>query len=268
MGKMAFGWDDKITCIQSVGVKGQDNEPLCLAYKTSKLFVVAGVYMKDEGYVLGDPAHKDRFYPWPDADQVKKWQSAELLPDPLPEYSIPAIEYAFAYSLWIVIAVMIAWGVAKNALTKRRQARDAAIPVSHGPPILETEGDKFIAQQVTTMLQPGERLEHQALAMRDAEETSHVYFAALTTQRLILISSKRKFRGLVFENQGVQEVQRSDIANVTESSYELTFTLTSGGQFLLVVPGDKGFSNQHTFVRDVPRLLAAVKTVGPVVQVA
>ena len=70
MGKLMFGWDDKITCIQGVGVKGQDNEPLCLAYKTSKLFVGAGVYLKDEGYVLGDPAQQDRFYPWPEASHV------------------------------------------------------------------------------------------------------------------------------------------------------------------------------------------------------
>ncbi|MDP1822469.1 MAG: hypothetical protein Q8L48_04485 [Archangium sp.] len=269
MGKLMFGWDDKIACIQSVGVKGQDDEPLCLAYKTSKLFVGAGVYLKDEGYVLGDPAQKDRFYPWPEQAQVKAWQAEGLLPDPLPGYSIPALEYAFAYSLWLVILVMVAWALGQRALTKRRQARDALIPVSRGPPQVVTEGDKFINQTVTAMLQPGEQVQHQALALRSAEELSHVYFVALTSQRLILISSKRKFRGYVFENAGVEEVPRAQIADVTENAYELTFTLTTGGQFMIVVPRRlKEFSNQQEFVRDVPRLLAAVKAVGPVVQVA
>jgi hypothetical protein len=268
MGKLMFGWDDKISCIQPVELKGQDNEPLCLAYKTSKLFVGAGVYLKDEGYVLGDPAQHDRFYPWPEAGQLKKWQSAGLLPDPLPGYSIPAIEYAFAYSLWIIIVGMVAWAMAQRALTKRRQARDALIPVSLGPPKVVTDGDRFITQTVTAMLQPGETLQHQAWALRSAEEVSHAWFVALTSQRLILISSKRKFRGLVLENQGVEEIPRAMITNVTENAYELTFTLTSGGQFLMVVPkSEKDFSNQRAFVRDLPRLLAAVKAAGPAMQV-
>ena len=268
MGKLMFGWDDKIECIQSVGVKGQDNEPLCLAYKTSKLFVGAGVYLKDEGYVLGDPAQRGRFYPWPEAEQVKTWQTAGLLPDPLPGYSIPAIEYAFAYSLWLIILTMVGWALLQRMLTKRRQTRDALIPISYGPPKVVTEGDTFITQTVTPMLQPGEQLQHQALALRDVQELSHVYFAALTSQRLILISSKRKFRGYVFANEGVEELPRACIANVTENAYELTFTLTTGGQFPLVVPKrEKEFSNQRAFVRDVPRLLASVKSVGPAVQV-
>ncbi len=269
MGKLMFGWDDKITCIAPVGVKGENDEPLCLAYRTSKLFVGAGVYLKDEGYVLGDPGKKDLYYPWPDEAQVTKWQSAELLPDPLPAYSIPLVEYAFAYSLWIIIAAMVAWAVAKSALSKRRQQRDALIPVHFGPPTVVTEGDRFISETVKAMLQPHEQLQHQAFALRDAEETSHIYFVALTSQRLILISSKRKFRGLVFENQGVEEVPRAQIADVKESSYELTFTLTTGGQFNLVVPAsEKDFSNQKAFVRDVPRLLGAARAIGPVVQVA
>lgn len=268
MGLM-FGWDDKIECIQSVGVKGQDNEALCLAYKTRKLFVGGGVYLKDEGYVLGDPAQHDRYYPWPEQAQVERWQSAGLLPDPLPPYSIPAIEYGVAYSLWIIIAVMAAWAVVRRVLTKWRQARDAIVPISYGPPKVETEGDKFIAQTVAPMLAPGERVQHQALAVRTGDESPHVYFVALTSHRLILISSTRKFRGYVFENHGAKEFARNQIANVTESSYELIITLTGGDRILITVPqGEKAFSNQREFVRDVPRMLAAVKSLGPAVQVA
>lgn len=268
MGLM-FGWDDKIECIQSVGVTGQADEPLCLAYKTSKLFVGAGVYLKDEGYVLADPAKHGTYYPWPDQAQVKGWQSAGFLPDPLPGYSIPAVEYGIGYSLWIVVAVVALWAVTRRVLTRWRHARDAVVPISHGPPKEETEGDKFIAQTVGAMLAPGERLQHQALAVRTGDESPHVYFAALTSHRLILISSTRKFRGYVFENQGAKEFTRAQIANVTESSYELVITLTSGDRILITVPsGEKDFSNQRAFVRDVPRMLAAVKSLGPVVQVA
>ena len=132
-----------------------------------------------------------------------------------------------------------------------------------------TDGDRFISQTVTAML-PAGRDDCSTRPGRCAarRRVSHAYFAALTSQRLILISSKRKFRGLLLENQGVEEVPRAMIANVTENAYELTFTLTSGGQFLLVVPkSEKDFSNQRTFVRDVPRMLAAVKATGPAMQV-
>lgn len=269
MGKLMFGWDDTISCIEPVGVKGANDEPLCLAYRTSKLFVGAGVYLKDEGYVLGDPAKKDTYYPWPDEPQLAQWQSAGLIPQPLPAYSIPLAQYAFAYSLWIIVACMVAWALVKSALTKRRQQRDALIAVSFGPPTVVTQGDRFISETVKAMLKPHEQLQHQAFALRDVQERSHIYFAALTSQRLILITSKRKFRGLVFENQGVEEIPRADIADVKESSYELTFTLTTGGQFQLVVPAsEKDFSNQKAFVRDLPRLLSVTRTVGPVVQVA
>ena len=268
MGLM-FGWDDKIECIQSVGVTGQNNEALCLAYKTSKLFVGAGVYLKDEGYVLAEPAQRGLYYPWPDVAQVKGWQSAGVLPDPLPGYSIPAVEYAVGYSLWIVVAAVAIWAVTRRVLTRWRQARDAVVPISHGPPMEETEGDKFIAQTVGAMLSPGERLQHQALAVRTGDQGPHVYFAALTSHRLILISSTRKFRGFVFENQAVKDFARAQITNVTENAYELIITLAGGDRILITVPqGEKAFSNQRAFVRDVPRMLAAVKTLGPVVQVA
>lgn len=268
MGLM-FGWDEKIECLQSVGVVGHDNEALCLAYKTSKLFLGAGIYLKDEGYVLGDPAQPTHFYPWPDQAQVTGWQTAGLIPDPLPAYSIPAVEYAVAYSLWIIVAVMAAWAVTRRVLTRWRQARDAVVPISHGPPKEETEGDKFIAQTVGAMLSPGERLQHQALAVRTGDESPHVYFAALTSHRLILISSTRKFRGFVFENQAVKDFARAQITNVTENAYELIITLTGGDRLLITVPqGERAFSNQRAFVRDAPRMLAAVKSLGPVVQVA
>lgn len=268
MGLMV-GWNDKIECIQSVGVLGQNNEALCLAYKTSTLFVGLGVYLKDEGYVLRDPAQSTRYYPWPDQAQVEGWQSAGLLPDPLPAYSIPAVEYAVAYSLWMIVGAVAIWAVVRRVLTRWRHARDAVLPISYGPPKEETEGDKFIAQRVAAMMSPGERLQHQALAVRTSNESPHVYFAALTSHRLILISSTRKFRGFVFENQGAKEFPRTQIANVTENSYELIITLVGGDRLLLTVPpSEKAFSNQRAFVRDVPRMLAAVKELGPVVQVA
>ncbi|HEY0882002.1 MAG TPA: hypothetical protein VGD87_10755, partial [Archangium sp.] len=199
MGKLMFGWDDKITCIEPVGTTGPDGEELCLAFKTSKLFVGAGVYLRDDGYVLGVTGDKHSYFPWPEEKVVKEWQEEGVLPTPLPGYSIPAIEYAFGYSLWIIIAVMAAWAVLQKVRTKRRQARDALIPVSFGPPVVETEGDRFIDAELKKLLKEGETVQHQALCMRDPDETIGVLFVGLTNLRLIFITGKRKFRGYEFQ---------------------------------------------------------------------
>ena len=43
-------------------------------------------------------------------------QDEGLLPNPLPEYSIPAVEYVFGYSLWIVIGFAVACAAVREGL--------------------------------------------------------------------------------------------------------------------------------------------------------
>lgn len=214
------------------------------------------MWVKDDGYVLRVENDAHVYYPWPDAD-------------PLPPYSISIGDYLFGYSLWLVIAFEIAFALVKRALTKRRHARDALIPVTLGPPKIETDGDRFIKQAMSSLLEPDEVVQHQAFAMRSPDEQVHVWFAALTNRRLVLITSQRHFFKPVLENQGVEAVARTDITNVTESSYELTFTLVvvGGGFFMFVPPKDKNFSNQREFIRDVPRILGPARDVTGGVQV-
>lgn len=265
MGGMAFGWDETIDCIQDVELKGAEDEPLCVAHKTSKLFVIAGVYVRDDGYVLRKRDDLHSYYPWPDAQQVATWQGSGSLPTPLPSYSVSVADYLFGYSLWLIILGSLVVAGLKRVATRRRQARDAAIPVSLGPPQLNTDADRFIAQTVQPMLTQGERLQHQAWALTEPGAVTHCYYVALTSQRLILFDSKPGAFKPVLEVTGQQEVPRADITEVKESSYELTFTLTEGRSFSFVVPSsEKHFSNQKAFVRDVPRLLSPQRMPGGV----
>ncbi len=268
MGGLAFGWDESIDCIQSISLTSEKQEPLCLAHKTKKLFVGAGVWVKDDGYVLRLEHDAHVYYPWPAAETVKEWQSNQLVPDPLPPYSISVADYVFGYSLWLIILCGVAFSLVRRALTKRRHARDALIPVSLGPPKLETDGDRFIKQAMSSLLEPDEVVQHQALALRSPDEQVHVWFVVLTNRRLVLITSQRHFFKPVLENQGVEAVLRTDITNVTESNWELTFTLTGGNDFFMFVPPkDKAFSNQREFIRDVPRILGPAREVTGGVQV-
>lgn len=251
-----FGWDETIECIEPIGVKGANDEPLCLAHKHGKLFVVAGVWVRDDGYVLGNPANSKEFYHWPEAAQLSEWQSAGLIPKQLPGYSISAIDYAFGYSLWIIIAGLVALALVKRQLTKRRQARDAMIPVTYGPPEIVTDGDRWIHDTVAPMLASGEQVQHQAIATPDADNTAHVLFIALTTKQLIIIHSKRKLFKVLFEAQKVEQIVREQITNAREMNYEITLSFSNGNTWSFFVPvGEKGFSNQRLFVRDVPRIL-------------
>ena len=263
MGKLMFGWDEQIECIQPIGVKGHDGEALCLAYKTSKLFVGAGVYLRDDGYVLGVVSKHGSFYPLPDGAKVKAWQAEGMLPDPLPGYSVPFIEYAFGYSLWIVLAGVVAWALVQRALTKRRHASYATTPVSLGPPQLETDGDRFITSTASAMMHPGEQLQQQAWAPQSPENLSHCYYVALTSERLLLFHAKRGAFKPVLETTGVEEIPRAAILGASELSHEITLRL-SGGVLVLAIPqSQKHFTNQQVFVRDVPRLLAAARIVAP-----
>ncbi|MEW5741516.1 MAG: hypothetical protein AB1938_21530 [Myxococcota bacterium] len=262
MGKVLFGKDEKIECIQPIDLKGADGEDLCLAYKTSKYFVFAGVYMKDDGYVLGVPKVKGTYYPLPEATELQGFQARGLVPSPLPGYSIPIPEYLFGYSLWLVIALVAGFGWLKSARTKRRKARDAAIPVSLGPPTIATDGDRFISDTVRPLLRPGEQVQHQAYGVRDRPDDAITaarnvgLFAVLTNQRVLFVQTKVGAFKPVLENHGVTEVERSSIVNAVEDDYLIVLTLNDGtARTIFVGPQQKHFSNQQAFIRDIPRLL-------------
>jgi hypothetical protein len=128
MGKLLFGEQEKVTCITDVTLKGADNEALCLAHKTTTYFVGAGLYLKDDGYVLGIKGKADSsYYNMPTERELKEFQEAGSLPTPLPSYNIGALEYVLGYSLWIALAVTAMWYGGKRLLRSRSRV-SATLP--------------------------------------------------------------------------------------------------------------------------------------------
>lgn len=123
MGRLIFGKRDNIQMIQDVSLSGPEGEDLYLGYKTSGYFVGAGIYLSDDGYVLGIHGREDMYFPMPSHERVVELQDAGVLPDPLPGYSVSAGEYAFGYSLWIIIL-----GIIGYELLKKRFRRKKTIP--------------------------------------------------------------------------------------------------------------------------------------------
>jgi len=111
MGHLSFGRQEEVRCIRDVDIHGADGEALCLAYKTTTFHFGAGVYLRDDGYVLKVRA-QDRYYPLDD-EAIRAHQSEAALPTPLPAYEIPFADYV--------------WGVSAS-----------------GGPSLSTKGDRFI----------------------------------------------------------------------------------------------------------------------------
>src|SRR5262245_49353943 len=121
--KVMFGRDETVHYLQDVKLTGPNQEALYVGYLTAIQFFLAGVYVEDEGYVLGVKGDSKKFFPMPTGEDLKGYQQRGLLPDPLPPYSLGFLDYVFGYSLWIAIAVVVLWSVFD---WKRKKAREAA----------------------------------------------------------------------------------------------------------------------------------------------
>ena len=109
-----FGKSERIQKITDVDIKGANGEDLYLAHKTTSLYIFMGVYMTDDGYVLGVKGSINTYYDL-DEEQIKKFQASGALPTPLPPYKIEFTEWLWGYALWILLAVLaIIWFFPKN----------------------------------------------------------------------------------------------------------------------------------------------------------
>jgi len=261
MGHLRFGKDETVTCIVDVDVTVGAHQPACLAYKFSTYWVGAGVYLKDDGYVLRTRTDGNSYYELPPGAAER---TLEGLPHPFPAYSIPVGHYLGGYSLWLVLIVMIAWWAGVRWMRKRKQAafvaRQAATPVRRGPPRLDTRGDRFVYETVKGLLAPGESIQHQAYATSwdysGEQEGMGAYFLALTSQRLFVVTTRRAGLGIVYESESVEATERSEIVDAQVAHGHVLFVSTSDGlQRGYCIKPAKDLSNQEAFLLDVSRLL-------------
>lgn len=118
--RMKFGKDQQIHRLQSVKLKGSQNEALYLGYMTTTQWFGAGLYIEDNGYVLGVVGNDKKFYRLPKGERLAGFQQRGLLPNPLPKYQLGFFDYLFGYSLWLALAVLAIWG-GVSVLRRRRE---------------------------------------------------------------------------------------------------------------------------------------------------
>lgn len=89
-----------------------------LVSHTTTLFILAGVNITDHGYAI-QVGGTDGYWEL-NPDLTKALQEANVLPNPLPKYSIPIIDLLFGYSLWILIAGFALFYGAKALFFKKK----------------------------------------------------------------------------------------------------------------------------------------------------
>lgn len=124
-GALRFGIDETLHHLQDVKLEGPKGEKLFLGHKSAIRFFVAGVYIRDDGYVLGIVGGEKGYYPMPEGAELARLQQLGLLPKPLPEYTLGVIDYAIGYSLWLVIAIIVLWIFLGSVFRRRKRTAGA-----------------------------------------------------------------------------------------------------------------------------------------------
>lgn len=103
-----FGTVEHISQLEDVGLTTPGGDALYLGHKTSTLYFIGGIYVRDDGYVLGLRANPKHYVDMPPPDLLANFQKQGQLPDPLPAYHLGIADYLAGYSLWIVVVPLIA----------------------------------------------------------------------------------------------------------------------------------------------------------------
>lgn len=262
MGYM-FGKEEKLHCIADVKLVGPQQEPLCIAYKTTMYAVLAPAYFRDDGYVLAVKRAGNEYYPIPQGADLTALQASGELPNPLPPYQIPTFDYVFGYILWSALAIGIGATVLGDRLKAKRHASlQSKLPPSTAAPELRTKTDQWLHQEIAKLLQGPEMIQHQAYGF-DREASSTVgaamvkaIYVVLTDRRLFVIHARVGAFGPLHENNGVVTYERTDIVQVASNERHLRFDFGNGTSLDFFAEwSERKLSNQRRFLSDVPRLL-------------
>ena len=98
-----FGTDERITRLEDVGLTTPGGDALFIGYKISTVYFIGGVYVSNDGYVLGLRATPKYYVDMPPPDMLAEFQRKGMLPNPLPPYRMEFGDYLKGFSLWLVV---------------------------------------------------------------------------------------------------------------------------------------------------------------------
>ncbi|MFT0212167.1 hypothetical protein VQ643_06060 [Pseudomonas sp. F1_0610] len=119
-----FGESDELYPIEEVAPIKVGRDEYQLGFRVYTKWFIFGLYAQDKGYILIDK-HNKNTYIFLDAGLVKDLQADDLLPQTLPSYSVPTLEYLKGFSLWIALLVL-GFFVLKGIFSKKEEEEVAA----------------------------------------------------------------------------------------------------------------------------------------------
>jgi hypothetical protein len=158
--RMSFGTQDDIHFLQNVKLTGPNGEALLLGYMTQSRHIIAPVYMEDRGYALGLRFDQTRYFRMPTGDELRQYQKAGLLPDPLPPYRLTVGNYIMGYFLWFALGVM---ALIYGAFCLFRRRLDGPTPTPRLNPSLTTFNPDPVISQCFGSRRPHTRILNCAL---------------------------------------------------------------------------------------------------------
>lgn len=253
-----FGKGEKLHCIAPTKLVSEHGSALCVGYKTTSYAVFLPVYLRDDGYVLAISEMNPTYYELPRGQELQALQRAGQVPEPLPPYRIALHEYAFGYSLWLVILVTAVIGYVQSVFKRRRAGSlDVSLPPGARPLVLNTKTDRWLSQEATKMLGGPEVIQQQAYGYdrEDAKVVTKAMYVVLTDRRLIVIKARIGAFGPLHENNGVTTYDRRDIVSAAGYERHVSFLFREGAAFDFYAEwSERHLSNQRRFLSDVPRL--------------
>ena len=123
-----FGTVDHIQRIEDVPLTTPEGDALYLAYKTSTVFFIGGVYFSNDGYVLGLRSSPKHYVDMPPPTLLATFQKEGRLPNPLPPYHLGLMDYLVGYSLWLVLVPIVALYVGTLVVLRGRRRRHRVRP--------------------------------------------------------------------------------------------------------------------------------------------
>lgn len=117
--KLFFGTDESLRLVLDVNLEGPEGEDLQLSRLIIRENFLLPYNMKDGGYVLTIKGQSDSYFNLPKANELEEYQSAGLLPNPLPEWRFSTIDKLFGYALWFILGFMLVWVGFKKVLKRQ-----------------------------------------------------------------------------------------------------------------------------------------------------
>jgi hypothetical protein len=139
--KLRFGADQRIEFVQAVSLRGPNEEELFLGRMVETKSFLLPYSVKDQGFVLGVTSDSARYFDMPSDDALQAMQREGLLPTPLPQYELAAVDLFFGNLLWVFIVAFALYGAFKHVTRKQSQGDPDATSVAgetHNAPKIVT----------------------------------------------------------------------------------------------------------------------------------